>query len=543
MSLDPRAEETSARGSLSLSRDELVFIKNLQMSGELHNQMAATELSTQSIRPEQIRGAIADMHQYIDKVEKNLVAHQAHMTRNVAAVRSGSNWDDQRTDVQRTKKRTLKESQVKLEELLKRASDDIKGQAQIIEANLQMLGSGPRIDTSSPFWRDADYSVDIPETKYDVGPRPYDDLLSRLQALGWEMKRNDEKEDSMLQAARHYANEEVVLLVRACRKSLDVAFHEGARTVNLSSPRSTESHRVVETEMLATLEEIQSLWDEVVPPIMRKVDVKNASRETQNAIIGIYVGGCLDFMNERLSILAKRLSVAVYHHQSLRTAFEYAEMSKEKPLENVDQTLAQKPKLAISSDGKLQTPMSIIKDEMKKYGGFRVKAFDPLSPPSKQFTKLNEFVQQRAANGDDNLQTVHQMYEAAVKAGINDAELAARMLRDCIIADSRVDYNRRGAALQDVPTEESIAALQNESHDINVLLHALKLPGTAHLAKVLRPMFKKALVFLDREEGPGCYHPQSGASVVSCRRCQEALEQVEITRRWNELPEFRERWD
>ncbi|KAH8673412.1 hypothetical protein BX600DRAFT_204882 [Xylariales sp. PMI_506] len=399
-----------------------------------------------------------------------------------------------------------------------------------------------------------DFNTDVLKTRFDVGPAPYDDLLRKLQALGWEIQCNHASDEAILKAARHYASEEVFLLVQACRVSLNVAFNEACRSYAKNAPKVGEYPRAVEAELLAIVEEIQSLWDEVVPvahmavekqlmePILRRIDLKKESRSAQNALICHYIGGCLQFLNERLTILANRISTAVYHHQSLLIAWEHSKMSQEKPKPGAPpKVVVQEPKATAKAEGQGQTALDLIKRHMQA-SGLSAKVFDPLAPPSKSITKLNEFVQKRAEKGDETFQTVHQLYEAAAKSGIGENELGTRMVLDCITADSLVSYGRRGAVLQDAQTEESIVALQKESEEVDALLAKLQLPGTGQMAKVLRPMFKKALKFLDNENGAGCYHTGATA-IVSCRRCQEALKQIEITQRWSELPEFKDRWN
>lgn len=66
-------------------------------------------------------------------------------------------------------------------------------------------------------------------------------------------------------------------------------------------PAGTGHSRTLEAEIAAVKEEIQSLWDEVVPvahmaiektmlePILKLVNVKLESHQYQNAIIGNYV--------------------------------------------------------------------------------------------------------------------------------------------------------------------------------------------------------------------------------------------------------------
>jgi hypothetical protein len=93
-------------------------INNLKKSGELAKHMAVAEISSKSIRPDQIREAIADMDQYTDAAEKHLTSLQEHMARNMAATATGTGRDDPRSVSQKAKEVSLEEAKDRLEELV-----------------------------------------------------------------------------------------------------------------------------------------------------------------------------------------------------------------------------------------------------------------------------------------------------------------------------------------------------------------------------------------------------------------------------------------
>lgn len=90
-------------------------------------------------------------------------------------------------------------------------------------------------------------------------------------------------------------------LVRGCRLSLDIVYQEAAKTWNDTAPGANPYPRAVEDEMMAIRDEIQSLWDEVVPvahmavekqliePILKRITTAKKRRDTQNDVIGLYV--------------------------------------------------------------------------------------------------------------------------------------------------------------------------------------------------------------------------------------------------------------
>lgn len=51
------------------------------------------------------------------------------------------------------------------------------------------------------------FPVDVVKTRVSQGVLPYDILLGKLQALGWEIKCNNPEATATLKAARHYASE------------------------------------------------------------------------------------------------------------------------------------------------------------------------------------------------------------------------------------------------------------------------------------------------------------------------------------------------
>lgn len=245
----------------------------------------------------------------------------------------------------------------------------------------------------------------------------------------------------------------------------------------------------------------------------------------------------MHFLNERLTILATRLATAIYHHESLVAAWQYGFTTPQFGASIKDMTKTGKRSHTFA--------LSLIKDHIKHHA-LPFDLMDPLSPAYKKATKLNEFVQQRAAQGDNTFQNVHKLFESAIKAGIDDIELGMRLVLNCVTADSQIDYGRGADVLHDANTEESIALLRQETQEIDALLAKLKLPGTGQIAHALQPSLKHALQFLDKEQGPHCYRTQHAGKPLQhpegasrCPKCQATLRQIELIRRWAELPEFK----
>ncbi|KAK7935217.1 hypothetical protein PG985_000712 [Apiospora marii] len=507
----------------ALTVDELEFIEKLKKTGELEKLMAAAEMSSSSVTFDQLRDAIADMDQFTDAIEKQLATHQTHIARQIAALRAGGTWNDQRSAMEETKRLALLEEKSRLEE-------------------------------------------EIQPYPWTQSPTPYDTLLKKLQALGWELNPGTKNNSEIMEAARYYASEEVYVHVRNCRVSLNTAFREAAQTYNSSAPAANEYNQAVEAEMVAILEEIQSLWEEVVPvahmaaekqllgPILRRFDLSTERRSLQQEVICDYVSNipidqqlttnrkqisaCLDFMNERLQILAQRLGVAVYHHQSLVMTYNYARKFVLK--NSVTQRTEANTSKTLRSDGPepKSTPLETLTRKLQSLGLPRIPLSNPIKTPAAQVTKLNEFVNQRAAKGDQTLLRVHKMYEDTVRHTLDDVSLATRMAQDAIVAESLIDWRTRGAALQDAQTEESIAALQKESEEIESLLTKLELPGSGNIAKMLRPALLRALKHLESGDDCRCDHYSSKA-ITPCPKCVQSTNAVKFIQQWGELPEFK----
>lgn len=94
----------------------LPSIEKLKKTGGLEKLMAAAEMSSSSVTFDQLRDAIADMDQFTDAIEKQLATHQTHIARQIAALRAGGTWIDQRSAMEETKRLALLEEKARLEE-------------------------------------------------------------------------------------------------------------------------------------------------------------------------------------------------------------------------------------------------------------------------------------------------------------------------------------------------------------------------------------------------------------------------------------------
>lgn len=522
----------------SLTKDEIDLIEHLKKTGELEKLQVSSELSMRSVGAKQIRDAIADMDQYTDVVQKQLTSHRAHMARNLSTVQSGEGRLEDRAAVLGGKEKELAKRKSILQQSVKYSEALIEGRAASLA---DMIRTAPsELDLPPGF------KTDILETRFDINPSPYDHLLQKLQGIGWEIKCESPQNEVLLKTARHLASEEVFMLVQACRTSLNVAFRDACRSYSEGPARTADYPRAIETELMAIMDEIQSLWDEVVPvahmaverqllePIFRRVNMKNEEERAHRCAISLYISACLSAMNERLRVLASRLAVAVYHHQSMFTAFQNAKLATAPNTDKEARITETTLRVAEMSEKQREaSPLALIEKSIKQFGSFKFPNDPSPGRPMKQATMLNEFVQKRSEAGNETYANVHRLYEAAVKAGLNDKELSCRMLLDCITSDSLIGAGERGSALRDAQTEESIKALQAEREMITNLIDNLNICGTRKVDKSLSPFLKSALRRLDDNyDSGGCW--ETHREDMTCAKCMNLTKVVEMVQNWGE---------
>lgn len=316
----------------------------MQDSGNLDRLNLSHDPSSKSIRPGQVRDAIVDIDQYTDSVRKHLESLQAHMTRNTAAIKSGGVFIDKQIGLREAEERALQEKKTRLQGLvccLFFSADsllvlfiDTMQQTRTLEESIEkqegLLGHLQRESNSELLEmlgmdRMSGQPFQKPEQKMGVvQPRStgerllsYDDLLDKLGALGRELKGPNVEQDAIIKAARFYASEyvfpcdikcteltlsrEVFILVCACRMSLNKVLYESCLKFSSTAPTIGERARALQSEVLALVDEIQSLWDEVVPvahmavekqvlePLLTRIDKDKGREDVHRRVVLQYV--------------------------------------------------------------------------------------------------------------------------------------------------------------------------------------------------------------------------------------------------------------
>ncbi|KAJ8131668.1 hypothetical protein O1611_g1957 [Lasiodiplodia mahajangana] len=246
--------------------------------------------------------------------------------------------------------------------------------------------------------------------------------------------------------------------------------------------------KAVHDEAADIIKEIDWLWEEVIPvahmsvsaqflrPVLNHFKTWDDSKNFREAIVTTYASGVLRFMNDRLSAVAERTQVLVYHHQALHNV-ALARQLKEtsKPIDTASgrpsHTLAQKAQPERGPTAASEN----LRGFMQIYGAVPIHANDPFPEPAPSL--LDEYVQNRARKGDALLQDLHKHFETTAKSGLTDKELGLEMLLDSLLADSAATPAQLGSVYKDTQLEGSIAMLRDQANHIQEVFTNLKAEG------------------------------------------------------------------
>ncbi|KAI1085507.1 hypothetical protein F5B20DRAFT_575020 [Whalleya microplaca] len=352
----------------------------------------------------------------------------------------------------------------------------------------------------------------------------YDRLLSKLKDLQWELRYDDKKKASS--------------------------------TYNKNGPELSEYGIAINDERAAILAEIQSLWDETIPlahmyveseylkPLLDQTQLSVSDHIVQDAAISAYTSAMLRAMNKHLSILASRIKLLVYHHQTLFNAFTHLDamrtnaMSTAKVcMDKLPTTEAHKVQASEIREARDFTLLEFIQRQMEIYGSIPINVAQnngSLCTHLKKITKLDEFVRQRHQNGQHLANDMHQFFEAAVKSDLTDAELSGQLLMDCVLADSGRSLQGWAEVFQDAQVEALIKTLQRQAESAQHSFATLSEAGTAAPGSVpgfVALAYQKAAREVAAKHGPGCYK-LGEQDDVSCTTCRRDLKFISILRRW-----------
>ncbi|KAH6654160.1 hypothetical protein BKA67DRAFT_658479 [Truncatella angustata] len=550
---------TELGGSHSLTPEEIQFIVAAKASGRLGELMALAKDSDSGSSLEEVKNSANDQRELIDSVSKQATTLQSQIERYKSLIESGATLQSQQAEAKHAKLARTRAANARLEEMV--SSDDLELKRLISQnvKHIEELETVPNylkggLRHGNKVCTGAKYSP-----SNTINDPFYGNLLEKLQALGWEIKIRDENKQ-LVKTARYYSSMQVMMSITSLKHNLNLVLMEAACKYASAFPAGSGYARALDTELGAVMEEINSLWDEVVPvahmavektmlePILHIVNVMEKSKAYQNAIIGSYIGSCLSFINERLELLTKRIEIAVFHHLALfithehNRAFRYI---KEANIEHMH-TLSHRHMQNDDEPGpEIQTTTLMHnRKALDIFGGFPSKVFDPLTTTEEKVTILNEFIAERAVKENSRLKNLHSLYESSMKAGLHEGASVNTRVLQCIVADSLKGIGRRGAALNDGQTEESLEALQEENRKIRDVQRSLPLPEVI-MNKALLPAWRIHLEAIDLHDAGvlndgRCEHGANAADRKDCDVYKFSLKQAEIIQRWSGLLDSKE---
>ncbi|KAF2972549.1 hypothetical protein GQX73_g963 [Xylaria multiplex] len=326
-------------------------------------------------------------------------------------------------------------------------------------------------------------------------------------------------------------------------------------TQSLVAARS-DHRKVVHDEAADIIKEIDWLWEEVVPvahmsvsaqflgPVLTRFKNWKDSKNLRETIVMTYVrstfiactihanskkiSGVLRFMNDRLSAVAERTQLLVYHHQALHNVARVRQSIKTSS--HIDTAPGHKSQ---SRNTQRQNQHSTLSDKlqafMQFYGAIPIHA-DNLSPTPTP-SLLDEYVQNRAHKGDTLLQDLHKLFETAARSGLTDQEHGEELLLESLLADSAASPMQPGSVYKDTQLEGSIDVLRGQVNQIQEMFNDLKLGGPASAPDYVAHAYRQITGQLSTKDGKGYF--KGGDSPNSARNaCIRGPKFEDFVRKW-----------
>lgn len=307
------------------------------------------------------------------------------------------------------------------------------------------------------------------------------------------------------------------------------------------------------------IKEIEWLWEEVIPvahmsvsaqflrPVLAHFKNWEDSNKFREAVVTTYVSllfsiaidiyanqqktsGVLKFMNERLSAVAERTQVLIYHHQALHNVARIRQ-SKEAS-SPVNMVLGRMPHTLVQNtqpQREYATASENLQAFMKLYGAIPIHAENPFLKPTPSI--LEEYVQNRAHKCDTLLQDLHKLFEAAAKSGLTDKELGGELLLDSLLADSAASPLHVGSVYKDTQLEGSIAMLEGQAKQIQEMFKELKLEGPATAPDYVAHAYRQTSDRLAAKAREECFRSGDNSN-PACNVCIRCLKFNEFVRKW-----------
>ncbi|KAI1426976.1 hypothetical protein F5Y12DRAFT_739379 [Xylaria sp. FL1777] len=313
----------------------------------------------------------------------------------------------------------------------------------------------------------------------------YDYILQHIQR--WRHLVNfhsSHQDEATVDHAQQLVNALIYTITRHCQVQLAIVFHENL----VSKTKRGARQKAVHDEAVDIAKEIDWLWEEVIPvahmsasaqflrPITKLYENWESSKNLRMAIVTTYASGALSFMNDRLSAVAERTKTLVHHHQALYNTARLRQQEESSSSEGMVPGRAPHTPAQRSRPGPEQaTAAEHVRSFMQLYGVVPIHGDDPSPKPTPSL--LDGYVRNRAHKGDTLLQDLHDLFEAAAKAGLTDRELGGELLLESLLADSAARPADSGSVYKDIQLEGSIEVLRDQAAQIQEIFRDLKLEG------------------------------------------------------------------
>ncbi|KAI1154263.1 hypothetical protein F4825DRAFT_199094 [Nemania diffusa] len=366
----------------------------------------------------------------------------------------------------------------------------------------------------------------------------YDYVLQHIERWRGLVTVDLPESEATINHARRHVNQLVYLITHNCHVQLATVFHESlADNIGV-----TDHQKVVQDEAADIIKEIDWLWEEVIPvahmsvsaqflrPALQQFKKWEDSKYFREAVVSTYASGVLKFMNDRLSAVAERTQVLVYHHQALHNVarvrqLEEASNPADMTSGRIPQTLAQSTQLKRESTAVSEN----LRVFMQIYGGVSIDTNDPFPNPTP--SRLEVHVKSRAHKGDILLQDLHKLFETATKSGLTDRELGGELLLDSLLADSAASPNQLGSVYKDAQLEGSIAMLREQASQIQEIFKDLKLEGPTSAPDYVAHAYRQIDGRLAAKAGDGCFRGGENPK-PTCNACIRCLKFEDFVRKW-----------
>ncbi|KAI0455404.1 hypothetical protein F5B21DRAFT_472191 [Xylaria acuta] len=366
----------------------------------------------------------------------------------------------------------------------------------------------------------------------------YDYVLQHIERWRRLVNVDSHESEVVIDRARQHVNQLVYSITRQCQAQLATIFHESLA----DNAARSDCQKAVHGEVADIVKEIDWLWEEVIPvahmsvsaqylrPVLKTFENWERSKLFRDAVVTTYASGALKFMNDRLSAVAERTQILVYHHQALNNVTRVRQSNQasdsiERAPGRVPHTQAQDAQ----THRKCATASESLRAFMQLYGAAPLHTDGPLPKPTASL--LSEYVQARAHKSDTLLQDLHKLFEATTKSGLTDRELGGELLLESLLADSAASPAQPGSVYKDTQLEGSIAMLRGQSEQVQETFKSLKLEGPASAPDYVAHSYRQTVDRLATKVDGRCLRGGENPN-TACMTCVRCLKFEEFVRKW-----------